>query len=493
MVASATVPYETRYPRPGWAEQSPDDWLRALAECSQRLWAKAGEEAAARVMVVGLSGHMMGAVAVDAEGRPLRPAILHSDVRATPLVEAFTARMTAQAFYDLTGQPLDPHYTVFKVLWLAKEEPGVFAAAYGFLQSKDWVRGRIAEPVEGIDPWKTTDFSDATLTGAYDVHKAEWSEEVLQAAGLDSSKLPLVLGSAEVVGHISREGARLTGLPTGVPVVAGGGDGPCATAGAGVSRPGIAYAYLGSTAWIGALSDSVPLDAQRRLFVMGHLVPGVYTAIGTAQTIGAALGWMAREVCMPDAEGRPNWAGVEELAASAAPGCHGLFFLPYLMGERAPIWDANARGVWCGLTLAHTRSHLARSVYEGVSFALRSILEAVEDAVGPVERLRLIGGGARSRFWMSMLASVLGKPLHLCELMEEATSLGAAMAAGVGAGVFEDFHAAASVVRARQALLPEEEMVAAYTEVYERWRELYPALREFMSRCCAQAEAGHKS
>ncbi|MCD6352399.1 MAG: xylulokinase, partial [Armatimonadetes bacterium] len=258
-------------------------------------------------------------------------------------------------------------------------------------------------------------------------------------------------------------------------------DGSCATQGAGVGRPGVAYAYLGSTAWIGALSQGVPLDAERRLFVVGHLEPGVYAAFGTAQTVGSAFEWVAREVAVPADQDVPDWAAVEALAAEAEPGCQGLFFLPYMMGERSPVWDSRARGTWVGLTLAHRRSDLVRSVYEGAAFALRSILDAVEDAAGPVEELRLIGGGARSKLWMPLLAAVLGKTLVPCRHLGEATALGAAMAAGVGAGVYGDLAEAADLVALAEPCQPEDRLRERYEELYQRWRQLYPCLRGFFA------------
>jgi xylulokinase len=229
------------------------------------------------------------------------------------------------------------------------------------------------------------------------------------------------------------------------------------------------------------LSDGVPLDACRRLFVVGHLEPGIYGAFGTAQTVGSAFDWAAREICYGVGGQPAEWSQVEDMAAQAQPGCRGLFFLPYMMGERSPVWDPHARGAWVGLTLCHTRAELLRSVYEGTSFALRSILEAVEDAAGTIRSLRLIGGGAQSRLWMPILASVLDKELVPCQYLEEATSLGAAMAAGIGVGLFANFREAAKIVDTASPWQPDATLSEMYTASYRRWQELYPALRHFFS------------
>ena len=482
VVASTTRPYPTSYPRPGWAEQNPEDWLSALAGALDELQAHAPADMASRIRSLGLSGHMMGVVAVDAQGRVLRPAILHSDVRSAAYADDFAQRLGADYYYDLTGQPLDPHYPLLKLMWLAAEEPQIYSRAHVFLQSKDWLRARLIDPAPDPPRWATTDFSDASLYGAYDLARREWSREVIEAAGLDAGKMPEVVGSAEVVGGLCDEWAARLGLPAGLPVVAGGGDGSCATAGAGVAHAGAAYAYLGGTAWIGALSDAVPLDDRRRLFVLGHLEPGIYAAFGTMQTAGSAFEWVAREL-LPEAAagGRASWEQVEALMAQAESGCRGLFFLPYLMGERSPLWDPRARGCWVGLTLSHTRAELVRSVYEGVSFALRSILDAVEDAAGPVTELRLIGGGAKSRLWMPVLASVLGKELLSCRYLEEATGLGAAMAAAIDVGLYASLAEAAQLVETTSLWEPDAHLAARYAKIYPRWCELYPALRRFFT------------
>ena len=478
---SFTQPYATSYPQPGWAEQAPDDWLRALYRAWGKLAARVPTATPERIRAVGLSGHMMGVVAVDAEGEVLRPALIHSDVRSAPKAEELGRRLSPDRYYDITGQPLDPHYPLTKLMWLAAAEPEVYARAHGFLQSKDWVRGRLTDPVGDLDPWNTTDFSDASVYGVYDLAHRQWSAEVIEAAGLASAPLPEIVGAARVLGRLNALWASALSLPEGLPVVAGGGDGSCATAGAGVATPGAAYAYLGGTAWIGALSDGVPLDAERRLFVVGHLDPGIYAAFGTAQTVGSAFEWVAREV-FPTADGRPAvWEDVEALAAQAEPGCRGLFFLPYMMGERSPLWDPHARGTWVGLTLGHTRAELARSVYEGAAFALRSILDAVEDAAGPVPELRLIGGGAQSRLWMPILSSTLGKRLVPCSYLSEATSLGAAMAAGVGAGLYRDLAEAARIVVTTDPWEPDAALREAYEQAYAHWSALYPALRTFFA------------
>ncbi|MDQ2800315.1 MAG: FGGY-family carbohydrate kinase, partial [Armatimonadota bacterium] len=325
----------------------------------------------------------------------------------------------------------DCHLTLPKMLWLRAHEPEVLDAAAFVVQAKDYVVGRLTSVVGLSDP------SDASLTGAFDVARRVWASDLWQAAGLNPRLLPVVVPSAQIVGQVTLEAASATGLTAGTPVVMGGGDGACATAGSGVA-PGEAYNYLGGTSWIGLNADAPLYDP--RLSNYCSLDQRV-TVFGTVQAAGSSLEWFAGTL------GEADPAALDISARDVPPGARNLFFLPYLQGERAPLWDSNARGVFFGLATHHQQADLYRAVLEGVGFALRSIVDVFVENGHALPALRLLGGGAKSELWRSILVNIYARRLRTVADVSAATSLGAAMAAGVGAGLFASWDDARRLVR----------------------------------------------
>jgi xylulokinase len=328
--------------------------------------------------------------------------------------------------------------------------------------------------------WGVTDRSDASLTGCFDLAGGVWAEELIRAGGFPPRLLPEVRPSARIVGRVSREGAAATGLPVGLPVVLGGGDGACATAGAGAVAPGDAYHYLGGTSWVAAVTDRYRPDPTRRVSVFCGLDPAQYVVYGTVQSAGSSVDWFRSAIGVGEIRpGEDEFAALERLAASAPPGSSGLFFLPYLMGERSPIWDAHARGVYFGLSCAHTRADLARAVFEGVAFALGSNLAALEELGLASDHIRALGGGMRMPLWRRIFAAVYNRPLRLLERLSEATSCGAAMAAAVGIGLYPDYTTAAPLFAPPgEEETPDPETAALYARAVPLFQTLYPALAD---------------
>lgn len=476
-VESAFYEYPTAYPRPGWAEQSPSDWWKSIVAATRAVLAKSGFPPG-KIAGIGISGHMMGCLPVADDGEPLTNAIIHSDSRSVRECEIIEKSLGEESVYRITGQRLDPHYPLTKAMWIRRRVPEVFSRTRYFLQCKDYIVFRLTGALG------TTDFSDATLTAFFDIVRLGWSEEMLGASGIERRLLPEIVPSGTVVGTVSARAAGETGLCEGIPVVAGGGDGACATLGAGVAVPGDGYNYVGGTSWIATLLEQPDLDPERRLFSMGAVEYGKFCAIGTMQAAGSSLKWLADEVCreekqVAEREGLRQFDVMDRLARESVPGSHKLFFLPYMMGERAPIWDPAARGVFLGLTLSHRRSDLIRSVLEGVAYALKSILDVMVERKIDVGNLRVIGGGAKSPLWLQIMASVYDRPLQVPEHPGEATSLGAALVAGVGVGVFTDFRQAAESIRTRSEVEPVPDWAEAYREFYEYYLSLYPGLRDY--------------
>ncbi len=493
-VASTFEPYETAYPAPSWAEQDPAAWRRAVIQGTQRVLALAAEhlkqterpersrgrgpgavEGAERlsafhpsaIAAVSFSGMMNGALPLDKDGHPLRPAIIWADQRATDEAAFLADRYGAENVYRVTGNRATPSCTAAKLLWVQRHQPEVYARTHVFLQAKDYA----AFLLTGVF---ATDYSDASNTNLFDLSARAWAADLIQAAGLDIRKLPPVHPSTTVIGRVTPEAAALTGLTAGTPVVIGGGDGACATVGAGAIAEGDAYAYIGSSAWMAAVSKRPLLDPQMRTFNLAHLDPELYFPLGAMQAAGGALDWLER-LLRGEADGK-LYDELAQAAAAVPPGADGLLFLPYLLGERSPYWNPQARGALLGLTMMHGRPHVARAVLEGVALNLRLILDALGSQGLSIPALRLIGGGARMPLWRQIVADVLGLPILLPELLAEATSLGAAIAGGVGVGLYPDFSVAQKFVHVNEAEQPDPGAQAQYERMLPAFQEAYRAL-----------------
>jgi xylulokinase len=466
VLASTSEPYPTLYLQPGWAEQDPASWQRAIWQCTRRLISQAGIEPGA-VAVVSFSGHMQSALLVDRQGIPLGKAIIWADQRATAQADFISSVCGPEALYHLTGQRISPTYTAPKVLWIKEHHPAIYEQAYKVLQPKDYA----AFLLSGVF---ATDYSDASATLLFDLTGRRWASEVITALGLNNELFPEVYPSTAIIGHVTPAAAAASGLIAGAPVVIGGGDGACATVGAGSVREGDAYAYLGSSSWIAVTTRQPIYDPQQRTFTLAHLMPDFYCSLGTMQAAGGAYGWLER---LLHPEGVAQVLQVMDAQASGVPaGAGGLLFLPYLMGERSPYWNPMARGALVGLAMSHSQAELARAVLEGVAFNLRLILDALRAQDVQIGRLLLIGGGAKSAVWRQILADVLELPIWLPALTTEATALGALVAGGIGVGLFSDFSVIDRLITIHEAEHPEPARHQHYAALLDLFRHTYEAL-----------------
>ena len=471
-VASAFAGYETAYSCPGWAEQDAADWWRAVRDSTRALLASS-TVAPGDVAVVCFSGMMNGALAVDAAGAPLRTAIIWADQRATAEEKLLAQRCGMEQLYRRTGHRASASYTAAKVLWIQRHQPDLYACTHQVLQAKDYV----AYKMSGVF---ATDYSDASGTNLFDLARRTWAVDIIEAVGLDPRKFPPVCPSQTVIGQVTAQAAAETGLLAGTPVVIGGGDGACATVGAGSVDPGDAYNYVGSSSWIAVTAVEPLYDPQMRTFTFAHLDPRLYFPTGSMQSAGGAYDWFERLL-----RGAGEARLYDEMGAAAAtvePGARGLLFLPYLIGERSPHWNPLARGAFVGLTMAHGRAEMARAVLEGVAFNLKSILDAFLEQGAPIQAMRLIGGGARSALWRQILADVYGLPILRPALVAEATSLGAAIAGGVGVGLFPDFRVARTIVAVEEAERPDPAHTERYAALYDLFRRTYTALEPIFNQ-----------
>ncbi|MBS7611362.1 xylulokinase [Candidatus Bathyarchaeota archaeon] len=482
LVASTLKEYGLNQPKPTWAEQDPENWWAAFIASTREIL-KTSKVHSSEIEAISFSGQMMGCLPIDKSGDPLRPSIIWMDQRSIEQANFIAERIGEEAFYRITGNRVNPSYTISKILWLKENEPEVYERAYKFLQSKDYIILKLTGEY-------VTDYSDASLAGLLDVNKRQWAYGILEELQIPIDKLPRLCASTEVVGGIERSAAEKTGLKPGTPVVLGGGDGACAAVGAGVVRYGHAYNYIGASSWISICADKPLIDPRMRIFNQWHLDPNRVSPTGTMQMAGGSYRWLRDEVCRAEVEeaqrlGVDPYTVMDLEAEKVRAGSEKVIFLPYLMGERSPWWNPNARGVFFGLALGHRRRHLIRAVLEGVCFNLRIILEAFEEQEVRVENIRVIGGGAKSRLWRDIMASVYGKTILVPEYLMEATSFGAAIAAGVGVGIYKDFNVAEKLVRINAIHDPDPMLFEKYSILYGYFKKLYltlaPLYRELAS------------
>lgn len=472
-LASVFHAYPTAYPKTNWAMQNPEDWWSAVCITTRKLIDSAHIDPVEIACVV-FSGQMMGCVPVDWSVNPLCDAIIWADQRAVEEARLLTEKIGFERVYQITGHRPSPAYTAAKILWIRRHQPEIFNRAHKFLLAKDFIIARLTGKF-------VTDYSDASGMNLYDLQQKAWSEEILAGLELEARLLPELHASVDVIGGVTHQSAAATGLMAGTPVVAGGGDGACATVGAGVVKPGSAYNYIGSSSWIGITTQQPILDPEMRTFTFAHLIPGWYNPIGTMQSAGGAYQWTRDIFCAVEKNaaaqmGVSTYELMNLQAEHSSPGAQGLIFLPYLLGERSPRWNPHARGAFIGLTMKHTRQDMIRAVLEGITLNLRVILEAFQRQGANLEAMRVIGGGAQSPLWRQIMADIYGIPVQRPNLLEEATSLGAAIAGGVGVGLYPDFSIAETLTPIVDSVEPNVNLKELYEELYQVFNKSYEAL-----------------
>jgi xylulokinase len=448
VTARCEVEYPLSTPRPGWAEQDPEDWWRATEQALAGLGVP-------EVAGIGLSGQMHGLVALDASDRVIRPAILWNDQRTAAECAEIEERVGLERLVELTGNRALTGFTAPKLLWLRRHEPEHYARIAHVLLPKDYVRLRLCGE-------RAIDVADASGTLLFDVARRRWSDEVVEALELDPAWLPPALESPTVSGTTA----------DGVPVAAGAGDQAAGAIGVGVVRPGPLSVALGTSGVVFNALDAYAHDPEARVHAFCHAVPGAWHAMGVMLSASGSLRWL-RDVTAPGAQ----FAALVDEAEAWEPGAEGLTFLPYLAGERTPHADPDARGAFTGLSLRHDRGALVRAVLEGVACGLRDSLDLVVALGAAPDSGRVSGGGARSELWLRIIASVLELPLERLAV-EEGAAYGAALLGGVAGGVFEAAEeAVAACVHPRGAVDPVPAWIEPYRELVGRYRALYPATR----------------
>ncbi len=467
VISSATSPLHLSTPYPLWSEQDPDNWWEGIVT-SVRQTLKSANASGKDVASIGLTGQMHGLVLLDGKGQVLRPAILWNDQRTADQCDTIRERLGKERLIQITGNDALTGFTAPKILWVQENEPDIYDKVRHILLPKDYVRYKL-----------TGDFALDRAGGAgtllFDLRQRTWSPEVLDALKIPAAWLPPTFEGPAIAGSVSDEVAEITGLLAGTPVVGGGGDQAAQAVGVGAVEAGIIALTLGTSGVVFATTHAPLIQPEGRLHAFCHAVPNKWHFMGVMLSAAGSLQWY-RDTLAPKIE-------FDELVqeATAVPaGSEGLFFLPYLTGERTPYPDPFARGAWVGLTVRHTRPHLTRAVLEGVSFGIKDSFTLIQEAgLGEIRQVRISGGGAKSPVWRQIMADILGVELVTVNTTEGA-AFGAALLASVGAGRFESVEVACrDTIQVTGSTLPGEDQ-GHYSPYYERYRALYPSLaRDF--------------
>jgi len=466
VVASASRTYPILSPRPLWCEQNQADWAEASFASIRQVLQKAGIPGEA-VIGVGLTGQMHGLTLLDEKMTPLRPAILWNDQRTGEECAEIRRTIGLERLVSLTGNDAFAGFTAPKFLWVRKHEPEIYARARHFLLPKDYLRWLLTDEF-------ATDCADAAGTLLLDATTRRWQPEILDPLGIPSAWLPEIYEGPQITGTITRAAAERSGLAEGTPVVGGAGDQSAHAIGIGAAQPGILAITMGTSGVMIANLTQPRCEPHGRVHLFCSAIPQRWHLMGTVLSAGGSLRWF-RDLAAPGVD----YADLLEPACTVPPGCEGLIFQPNLTGERTPNPDTRSRGGFVGLTVRHTRAHLLRAVLEGVAYGLRDNLEMFrQTGLADFSEVRVSGGGAKSALWRQILADVMGVELTTIR-SDEGAAFGAALLAGVGAGVWQDTdQACRGVIQSEKAAAPLEENQAFYDRQFVLYKEVSERMKE---------------
>jgi xylulokinase len=453
-------------PKPLWSEQDPADWWDGIQSAIRQVLKRAnvsGQEIAA----VGLTGQMHGLVMLDGKGNVIRPAMLWNDQRTGSQCDEIRKRLGKETLIQITGNDALTGFTAPKILWVQQIEPEKWDRCRQILLPKDYIRFKL-----------TGDYALDKAGGAgtllFNIKKRSWSDRVLSALEISKDLLPTTYEGPETTGFVDQSAAAATGLKEGTPVVGGGGDQAAQAVGVGAIEPGIVALTLGTSGVVFAATESPLVEPQGRLHAFCHAVPDRWHFMGVMLSAAGSLQWYRDNLAS-----ETTYDELLEEAGHVSPGSEGLLFLPYLSGERSPYPDPLARGAWVGLTLRHTRSHITRSVLEGVAFGIKDNFSLIKQSgLGKINQVRISGGGARSLIWRQIIADILNVELVTVNTTEGA-AYGAALLAAVGSGFYESaFEACSAAIEVTGKTVPDRSVIDSYEKVYNRYKALYPALAQ---------------
>jgi len=482
LLASALKEYPLHSPKPNWAEQNPADWKKAALDSLSELASKVDAD---NVVAIGLTGQMHGSVFLDAENSVLRPALLWCDQRTAAQCANITEKAGGEAaLVEMVSNPALTGFTAPKILWLRDNEPEIFDKVRKVLLPKDYIRLILTGEY-------ATDVADASGTLLFDVKNRCWHDGLMSLLELDKELMPHSYEGPEITGRLLPAIANKVGLPSGIPVVAGGGDQAAGGVGCGIVRPGVVSSSLGTSGVVFAFSDGVCADPQGRVHTFCHAVPGKWHVMGVMLSAGGALQWFRNNLCNEErskaaSEGRDAYEYITEAAAQVPIGSEGLLFLPYLTGERTPHKDPHAKGAFIGLSLRHNKAYMARAVLEGVAYGMRDSLDIMREMGVPITVSRISGGGARSALWRKIMADS-GRIAIARINVDEGPAYGAAILAGVGAGCYGSVEEACDVIiHETERINPDENNALLYDGWLQEYRSAYATLKANFSSIAAR-------
>ena len=467
IVASGTADYPVYYPKQGWAEQNPDDWWDAVCKTIKTLLKKY-EIQPSDIAGIGIDGQSWSAIAIDKQGEVLTNTPIWLDTRSSNVCEKLKKQFGEDIFFQMSGNPLQPFYATGKILWYKEEMPDVYKSIDKILQSNTFIAYRLTGGI-------TQDISQSYGIHCFDIREGIWDEEMCRTLGIPRNFLPEIVPCHQIVGHVTKEAAKLTGLNAGTPVVAGGLDAACGTLGAGVLHTGETQEQGGQAGGMSICMDAYTADP--RLILSYHVVPGKWLLQGGTTGGGGVMRWFNREFADTSSLMQLN-----EIAGKVPEGSDGLVFLPYMAGERCPVWDKNAKGVYYGIDFSKTKGHFVRAAMEGVAYSLKHNLDVAESKGVEVGELRSMGGSANSLLWTQMKADITGKRI-VVPSSDTATTLGAVILAGVGVGIYDSFEQAVRMtVKTTRSHEPDMEKHEKYKVNYSTYLELYESLKDLMKK-----------
>lgn len=470
LVKSCVKSYPVHWYNDVWAEQDPEDWFGAVCESTREIVQDIDPR---DILGVSFSGQMMGCVCVDETGNVLHDAIIWADRRAVEEENFILTKMDPKIFYNITGHRPSASNSMAKLLWLKNNQPEIYHKTYKMLNAKDYILFRLTGAM-------VTDFSDASGTNLLDINTLTWSTEIADAVGLSLDKMPELKRSTDIIGTISEELSAITGLAIGTSIVCGGGDGSMAALGACCINPGDGFTTVGTSAWNALTTEAPILDETMRVFNFAHIIPGKYVPCGTMQTAGAAVSWMVKELGKSQSlEAKENninvYTIINRMVEATPVGSNGIVFLPYLLGERSPRWNNEVRGCFIGLKMDSKQEEIFRSVFEGVAMNLELIYKIFTEHV-KLDHIVMTGGGATSSIWCQIFADLYNTEIQIPNYIEEATSIGAAVTAGVGVGVYKDFECIHEFIKIQKTYNPIPENVERYNQLKPIFDSSYYAL-----------------
>lgn len=461
-LAAKSETYPLIQPKAGWSEQSPDDWWGGVVRAIRKLIADPALSSAS-IEALAISGQMHGSVFLDESGEVIRRPLLWNDTRTFPQCRWITETVGEKSLLELVGNPALEGFTLPKLIWLRDQEPENYRRLRTMFLPKDYILYRLTGR-------RCTEVSDAAGTLLFDVKNRCWSKELLDRLGLDAAILPEVLESIDVVGNLSPEAARETGLPIHSKVIAGGADNACGAVGNGIVKEGIVLASIGSSGVVLAHTNAMHHDSRGRIHSFNHASPHRWYLMGVMLSAGLSMSWLKNDLLKTD------YDTINREAGRVPAGAEGLLFLPYLSGERTPHRNPKARGAFFGLSGIHKPGHFMRAVFEGVSFGLKDSLELIKELGVTPRQIRVTGGGAKSELWRQILADMFVTDVYTMQ-SDEGPAFGAALLAGVGAGVYGSVEGAVDqTVKVGQKTSPDERNSETYASVYPLFQSLYRAL-----------------